>query len=101
MIKAYFGYRNIDQILKLLKKKLINRTPLCRHPGLECRERALVGETVGVLHGSDRKALNLFPSTQPCISCTNHIDGNNNNDNNHDKNNNNKNKNNNKNERKL
>ena len=37
MIKVYLGYRNIDEILKLLKKKIINRTPVCRHRGLECR----------------------------------------------------------------
>ena len=38
MKKLYLGYITIDEILKLLKKKYINRTPLCRHPGLECRE---------------------------------------------------------------
>ena len=38
MIKVSVGYQNIDELLKLLKKKKrINRTPLWRHPGLECR----------------------------------------------------------------
>ena len=43
MIKVYLGYRNIDEILKLLKKKVIYRTPLSdkvrpgMYPGLECR----------------------------------------------------------------
>ena len=37
MIKVYLGYRNIYEILKLLKKKLINRTPHCGHSGQEWR----------------------------------------------------------------
>ena len=37
MMKVYLVYRNIDKILNLLRKKIINRASLCWHPGLECR----------------------------------------------------------------
>ena len=38
IIKVNIGYRNIDEVLKLLKKKWINWTPLCRNKGQECKE---------------------------------------------------------------
>ena len=37
MIKVCLGYRNTDEIFKLLKKKIMNHIPLCRHKGPECR----------------------------------------------------------------
>ena len=33
-VKVYLGYRNIN--INIIEKKTIIRTPLCRHPGLEC-----------------------------------------------------------------
>ena len=41
MIKVYPGNRNIDEILKFLKKKWINQSPRCRDLGQECKEPGL------------------------------------------------------------